>query len=295
GGGRMEGGAGARAESGVGRGGRGRGRYEAPGAAADRGTPLGGAGSKRRPRPRLPAPPSRVTHLATTPAAEDGARAELGFQGADALLQVEDVARALLALGEGGLALLLELVGQAARVALGLGAPAQGGHGGVEGTGCGGEEEGESRLRPWLQALEARELGRPGLGARLLRARVLGGPREALGFRLLLPRGALQARVLPLEGCGPLGQSARGRVRDSVDEAGAHLGGVADPVGGEEGGHVTRGDAEHLGDDPRVVAWPGPVEEGLPVLAQREQRLGGAGSDRQEEYRGGEEPNALRA
>ena len=70
---------------------------------------------------------------------------------------------------------------------------------------------------------------------------------------------------------------------------------VADPIGGEEGGYVTRGDAEHLGDDPRVVAWPGPVEEGLPVLAQREQRLGGAGSDRQEEYRNGEEPDAPRA
>src|SRR5207249_2867201 len=111
----------------------------------------------------------------------------------------------------------------------------------------------------------------------------------------LLPRGALQACVLPLEGCGPFGQRARRRVRDAVDEAGAHLGGVADPVGGEEGGHVTRGDAEHLGDDPRVVAWPGPVEEGLPVLAQREQRLGGAGSDRQEEYRNGEEPDAPRA
>src|SRR6266480_7364053 len=93
----------------------------------------------------------------------------------------------------------------------------------------------------------------------------------------------------------PWTRRARGRVRDAVDEAGPHLGGVADPVGGEEGGHVTRGDAEHLGDDPRVVAWPGPVEEGLPVLAQREQGLGCAGSDHQEEYRGGEEPDALRA
>src|SRR5207244_3656950 len=122
------------------------------------------------------------------------------------------VARALLALGAGGLALLLELVGQAARVALGLGAPAQGGHGGVEGTGCGGEEEGESRLRPWPRALEARELGRPGLGARLLRARVLGGLREALGLHLLFPRGALQARVLPPACGGPLAPRARARV-----------------------------------------------------------------------------------
>src|SRR5438876_5642958 len=285
----------ARPNSAAGRRGRRRSAYEAPRAAADRGTPLGGAESKRRRRPRLPAPPSRVTHLATTPAAEDGARAELGFQGADALLQVEDVARALLALGEGGLALLLELVAQAVRVALGLGAPAQGGKSGVEGAGRGGEEEGESRLRPGPQALEARELGRPGVGTRLLRARLLGGPREVLGLRRLLPRGALQACVLPLEGCGPLGQRARRRVRDVVDEAGAHLGGVADPVGGEEGGHVTRGDTEHLGDDPRVVARSGPVEEGLPVLAQREQRLGGGGPDRQEECRGGEEADALRA
>src|SRR5439155_20801804 len=37
--------------------------YEAPRAAADGGTRLGGAESKRRRRPRLPAPPSRVTLL----------------------------------------------------------------------------------------------------------------------------------------------------------------------------------------------------------------------------------------
>src|SRR5205809_7867386 len=37
--------------------------YEAPRAAADRGTRLGGAESKRRERPRLPAPPSRFTLL----------------------------------------------------------------------------------------------------------------------------------------------------------------------------------------------------------------------------------------
>src|SRR5207245_1973689 len=47
--------------------GRRRSAYEAPRAAADRGTPLGGAESKRRRRPRLPAPPSRVT--LTSPAA----------------------------------------------------------------------------------------------------------------------------------------------------------------------------------------------------------------------------------
>src|SRR5439155_104582 len=41
--------------------------YEAPRAAADRGTPLGGAESKRRRCPRLPAPPSRVTLLAGEP------------------------------------------------------------------------------------------------------------------------------------------------------------------------------------------------------------------------------------
>src|SRR5205814_6972382 len=43
---------------------RGRRRsYEAPRAAADGGTRLGGAESKRRRRSRLPAPPSRVTLL----------------------------------------------------------------------------------------------------------------------------------------------------------------------------------------------------------------------------------------
>src|SRR5439155_24334817 len=43
--------------------GRRRSAYEAPRAAADGGTRLGGAESKRRWRPRLPAPPSRVTLL----------------------------------------------------------------------------------------------------------------------------------------------------------------------------------------------------------------------------------------
>src|SRR5881397_1775184 len=47
-----------------GRRGRRRSAYEAPRAAADGGTRLGGAESKRRRRPRLPAPPSRVTLLA---------------------------------------------------------------------------------------------------------------------------------------------------------------------------------------------------------------------------------------
>src|SRR5207253_5586251 len=51
----------ARPNSAAGRRGRRRSAYEAPRAAADRGTPLGGAESKRRRRPRLPAPPSRVT------------------------------------------------------------------------------------------------------------------------------------------------------------------------------------------------------------------------------------------
>src|SRR5439155_20571952 len=53
----------ARRNSAAGRRGRRRSAYEAPRAAADRGTPLGGAESKRRRRPRLPAPPSRVTPL----------------------------------------------------------------------------------------------------------------------------------------------------------------------------------------------------------------------------------------
>src|SRR5207247_3687981 len=50
--------------SAAGRRGRRRSAYEAPRAAADRGTPLGGAERKRRRRPRLPAPPSAVTLLA---------------------------------------------------------------------------------------------------------------------------------------------------------------------------------------------------------------------------------------
>src|SRR5205823_4241047 len=45
--------------SAAGRRGRRRSAYEAPRAAADRATPLGGAESKRRRRPRLPAPPSQ--------------------------------------------------------------------------------------------------------------------------------------------------------------------------------------------------------------------------------------------
>src|SRR5436305_4905212 len=53
--------------SAAGRRGRRRSAYEAPRAAADRGTRLGGAESKRRRRPRLPAPPSRLTLLARGP------------------------------------------------------------------------------------------------------------------------------------------------------------------------------------------------------------------------------------
>src|SRR2546427_12863874 len=53
----------ARPNSAAGRRGRRRSAYEAPRAAGDRGTRLGGAESKRRRRPRLPAPPSRVTLL----------------------------------------------------------------------------------------------------------------------------------------------------------------------------------------------------------------------------------------
>src|SRR5947199_6936137 len=52
-----------RPNSAAGRRGRRRSAYEAPRAAADRGTRLGGAESKRRRRSRLPAPPSRVTLL----------------------------------------------------------------------------------------------------------------------------------------------------------------------------------------------------------------------------------------
>src|SRR5439155_19111591 len=53
----------ARPNSAAGRRGRRRSAYEAPRAAGDRGTRLGGAESKRRRRPRLPAAPSRVTLL----------------------------------------------------------------------------------------------------------------------------------------------------------------------------------------------------------------------------------------
>src|SRR5439155_24612120 len=53
----------ARPNGAAGRRGCRRSAYEAPRAAADRATRLGGAESKRRRRPRLPAPPSRVTLL----------------------------------------------------------------------------------------------------------------------------------------------------------------------------------------------------------------------------------------
>src|SRR5207253_2039667 len=61
----------ARPNSAAGRRGRRGSAYEAPRAAADRGTPLGGAESKRRRRPRLPAPPSRVTLLVARAVAAD--------------------------------------------------------------------------------------------------------------------------------------------------------------------------------------------------------------------------------
>src|SRR5207249_7975052 len=60
----------ARPNSAAGRRGRRRSAYEAPRAAADRGTPLGGAESKRRRRPRLPAPPSWVTLLGAASSAK---------------------------------------------------------------------------------------------------------------------------------------------------------------------------------------------------------------------------------
>src|SRR2546426_3598600 len=53
--------------SAAGRRGRRRSAYEAPRAAADGGTRLGGARSKRGRRPRLPAPPPRVTLLIWAP------------------------------------------------------------------------------------------------------------------------------------------------------------------------------------------------------------------------------------
>src|SRR5438093_6310041 len=63
--------------SAAGRRGRRRSAYEAPRAAADGGTRLGGAESKRRRRPRLPAPPSRVTLLGRGPALARGLGAAL--------------------------------------------------------------------------------------------------------------------------------------------------------------------------------------------------------------------------
>src|SRR5256886_3604616 len=71
--------------SAAGRRGRRRSAYEAPRAAADRGTRLGGAESKRRWRPRLPAPPSRVT-LLSRPADDAGVD-----QRGDALGTVADL------------------------------------------------------------------------------------------------------------------------------------------------------------------------------------------------------------
>src|SRR5207237_2086916 len=60
-------------KSAAGRRGRRRSAYEAPRAAADGGTRLGGAESKRRRRPRLPAPPSRVTAPSTVGVHQGGA------------------------------------------------------------------------------------------------------------------------------------------------------------------------------------------------------------------------------
>src|SRR5882724_3726146 len=91
--------------SAAGRRGRRRSAYEAPRAAADGGTRLGGAESKRRRRPRLPAPPSRVTLLElVAPLADQVARTFApGARGVDRPLgQHEAVARAeaeLLSLG----------------------------------------------------------------------------------------------------------------------------------------------------------------------------------------------------
>src|SRR5439155_13290109 len=71
--------------------GRRRSAYEAPRAAADGGTRLGGAESKRRRRPRLPAPPSRVTLLASLLDDHGGRPARLAarraFGGALALIR----------------------------------------------------------------------------------------------------------------------------------------------------------------------------------------------------------------
>src|SRR5213596_3995216 len=68
--------------SAAGRRGRRRSAYEAPSAAADRGTRLGGAESKRRRRPRLPAPPSWVTLLSGLARSPCGGGASLLASGA---------------------------------------------------------------------------------------------------------------------------------------------------------------------------------------------------------------------
>src|SRR5207247_10751566 len=68
--------------SAAGRWGRRRSAYEAPRAAADGGTRLGGAESKRRRRPRLPAPPSRVTLLVRLELVETRRQRRLGRRAA---------------------------------------------------------------------------------------------------------------------------------------------------------------------------------------------------------------------
>src|SRR5207249_9957637 len=76
--------------SAAGRRGRRRSAYEAPRAAAEGGTRLGGAESKRRRPPRLPAPPSRVTLLgerAAGIAGHEGRRLHRQRRGPDRRIQ----------------------------------------------------------------------------------------------------------------------------------------------------------------------------------------------------------------
>jgi hypothetical protein len=68
---------------------------------------------------------------------------------------------------------------------------------------------------------------------------------------LLLPGElARESPVLLLEAARRLGEHARLRVRDAINEPGADACRVRDAVRGEERRHVVWGDAEHLRHDP---------------------------------------------
>ena len=79
--------------------------------------------------------------------------------------------------------------------------------------------------------------------------------------------------VLRLQRGRVLRERTKRGVRDAIGEARADLGRITDPVGGQKAAQAFGMHPEHLGDDGRLIAGTGSVEEGAPVVGKGEETL----------------------